>query len=153
MKSAARLFAKMPAPVSVSLWVACGGVLGTLARHGVDKLLMPPPSAHPGFPWPTFLINVSGSALLGFILAWVEEIEHPPRWLRPGVGIGFCGAYTTFSTASVEILLLARDGQVSVALTYLAASVVSALLAVTITTAIAVKIFAGPRSMEGKIPT
>ncbi len=129
--------------MSDSAWVAFGGVLGALARNGIEQFF-PPPGAHLGFPWATFLINISGSALLGFVLAWTEEADDAPRWLRPGAGIGFCGAYTTFSTASVEILLLARDGNAPLALAYLGASIVCGLLAVTITTAIGVKIFKKP---------
>lgn len=146
MKNVARFLASLSERMPDSVWVACGGVLGTLARYGMDQRLLPPQALPAGFPWPTLVVNISGAALLGFIVAWVEESDHPPRWLKPGAGIGFCGAYTTFSTASVEILLLARDGRSAVALSYLSASLVFGLLAVTITTAIAVKIFKNPHA-------
>lgn len=133
-----------------SICVAVGGVLGTLSRYGVD-ILMIPEAGKLGFPWPTFLINITGAALLGFIMAWVEESESPPAWLRPGAAIGFCGAYTTFSTASVEILLLGREGHSMLGLTYLIASVAGGLLAVTITTALAVKIFRKSQAMGGNL--
>lgn len=133
---------------SASVWVACGGILGALSRHGVDVLFMPVHGLHPGFPWTTFGINVVGSALLGFITAWGEESTTAPRWLRPFGGIGFCGAFTTFSTASVEILLLARDGQATLALGYIAASLVCGILAVTLATALAVRMFKNPRSAK-----
>lgn len=129
--------------------VACGGVLGTLARHGMDRLLLPPHTLHSGFPWPTFIVNISGSALLGFVMAWGEESSHAPRWLRAFAGIGFCGSYTTFSTASVEILLLSRHGRPDLALSYLVASLVCGILAVAIATALAVRIFKND-SVKGK---
>ena len=134
-----------------TVWVACGGVLGALARNGVDLLLVPAHVVHPAFPWSTFFINVSGSAMLGFLMAWVEESEKHPRWLQPLDGIGFCGAFTTFSTTSVEILLLARDGQPGLAMGYLGVSLVSAVLAVTVATAIATRIFIKTGSVKGKM--
>ncbi len=149
MKNVAQIFGSVPARVSDSIWVACGGVLGTLSRYGLDHIL-PPHLWLPRFPWPTFVINVSGAALLGFIVAWTEESEHAPSWLRPGVAIGFCGAYTTFSTASVEILLMARDGHAESALAYLVASLGLGVLAVTISTALAVKIFKRAGAPESK---
>ncbi len=127
-----------------------GGVFGTLARYGLDVALAPVDVFHIGFPVPTLLINLSGAALLGFITAWVEESKNPPRWLRPAAGVGFCGAYTTFSTASVEILLMARNGHAGIALGYLAASVVGGLLAVTITTELVVRIFKKSDPSKGK---
>ncbi|CAN5809291.1 fluoride efflux transporter CrcB [soil metagenome] len=151
MKNDTPFRATFPAWVPDSVWVALGGILGTLSRHGTDVLLLPSQLAHPGFPWPTFLINVSGAALLGFVMAWIEESARPPNWLRPFAAIGFCGSFTTFSTASVEILLLARDGHPAIALTYLAASLVCGILAVTITTALGVRIFKGPGAAKGKL--
>ncbi len=121
-----------------SAWVAAGGVLGTLARYGMDHVFPPPQIAHPGFPWTTFAINVSGAALLGFIMACVEENRRLPLWIKPFAAVGFCGAYTTFSTASVEILILARSGLHASATAYLVASLVCGILAVALTTALGV---------------
>ncbi len=118
----------------------------------MDVLLIPVHVLHPSFPWPTFSINVSGAALLGFVIAWAEESKNPPRWLRPLAAVGFCGAYTTFSTASVEILLMARQGHAGIALGYVTASLMVGMLAVTITTAIAVKIFQNPDARKGTTP-
>lgn len=135
---------------SDSFLVACGGILGTYARNGLEHLVIPPHALLPGFPWPTFLVNMSGAALLGFILAWVEECDDAPSWLRPFAAIGFCGAYTTFSTASVEVLLLARDGHTGVALSYVVASFVIGILLVTLTTMIAARMFNKTDSMKGE---
>ncbi|MEO8205229.1 MAG: CrcB family protein [Chthoniobacterales bacterium] len=144
MKNIAQLPAKFTGRVSESVWVAVGGALGTLARHGVDVAMISKTALPLRFPWPTLLINLSGAALLGFIMAWVEESSDPPHWLRPCVAVGFCGAYTTFSTASLEVLLMARADHPLIALSYVAASVAGGLLLVTLSTVLAVKIFRNP---------
>ena len=72
--------------------VIAGGAVGTLARAGVAEAL----PLHPGtWPWATFLVNIAGSLILG----WV--VIAKAHW-RPFVGTGFCGGYTTFSTWMVE---------------------------------------------------
>lgn len=62
------------------------------------------------FPWGTFLVNVSGSFLLGVALTLLGERIPAPTWVRHGVAIGFLGSYTTFSTFSYETYTLAREG-------------------------------------------
>lgn len=107
--------------------LACGGVLGALSRYALS-LAIP---ADPGqFPWSTFLINLSGSAVLGFILILLIEQFPRGRLARPVIGTGFIGAYTTFSTFEVDTSELIRDGHVATAVTYLVASVVGGLLVV-----------------------
>lgn len=99
--------------------VACAGALGAVARYGVGLTV-----GVASFPWATLIVNVVGSALLGFVLA-VE-----PRWntdVVAAVGIGFLGAFTTFSTFSADTLALVRDGRAGVALGYVSASLVLAL--------------------------
>jgi CrcB protein len=107
--------------------LACGGVLGAVSRYAISLAL---PTETARFPWGTFLINVSGSAALGFILVLV--IEHFPRGrlVRPVIGTGFLGAYTTFSTFTVEAVDLVRAGHAGTALAYLTGSVFAGLLAV-----------------------
>lgn len=109
--------------------LACGGVLGAVSRYAVSLAL---PTETARFPWGTFLINVSGSAALGFILILV--IEHFPRGrlARPVLGTGFLGAYTTFSTFTVEAVELIRGGHPETALAYVAGSALAGLLAVWI---------------------
>jgi CrcB protein len=103
--------------------VAAGGVLGATLRWVIAATW---PAS--GFPWTILAINVAGSILLGMLLA--EEWAHPTRrlLLHDFGGIGFCGALTTFSTFSIEVVNLASDDHVATASWYVVASVTAAIL-------------------------
>lgn len=92
------------------LLVLAGGV-GAAARFVLDGELRRWWGA--SWPWATVAINVTGSALLGAVLAAVDA-GADDGW-RLVVGVGFCGGFTTFSTASVEAVRLAQQGRVSAA--------------------------------------
>ena len=121
-------------PVTMNAAIAAGGALGALARVELDRLL---PPSQGGWPWITFLINVSGSALLGYLATRLVERLPPSTYRRPFVGTGFCGALTTFSTFQVELVRLARTDHVLLAAGYAAASILAGLLAVLVTTHVA----------------
>ncbi len=82
-----------------------------------------------GFPWPVFVVNVAGCALLGVVLA--EEATRPRARLvlGDGLAVGFCGGLTTFSTFALEVVELTRDGRGVTAATYVVASVAIGVLA------------------------
>lgn len=109
--------------------LACGGAAGAVARYALSLAVTTEPGR---FPWGTFLINVSGSAALGFLLILVIEQFPRGRLARPVIGTGFCGAYTTFSTFMVDAVELVRDGHPGTAIAYLAASLGAGLLAMWI---------------------
>lgn len=109
--------------------VGIGGAFGALARYAVDQLY--PSLGAASFPWPTLVINVTGSMILGIVLAW-SDARNAPAWIRPLAGVGFCGAFTTFSTVSGQILMLAVAGEMLVAGCYVAASIVAGVLAVVV---------------------
>ena len=117
------------APARVLAAVAVGGALGALARYLLSVVGLPTDAGR--FPWGTFLTNISGTLLLGFVLTLVIERFPPTRYVRPFLATGFCGAYTTFSTLAVEADLLVRAGHTPLALGYLAATSAAGLLAVT----------------------
>lgn len=104
--------------------VAIGGALGAAARYGVNQAV---PTAEGGFPWATFWINISGSLVLGLFLVLVLERLGPTRYLGPFFGSGFVGAFTTFSTFSVETDLLIKDGHAMTAVAYVASTLVVGL--------------------------
>ena len=85
------------------VWVTCAGSAGAMARFVVDGAIR---SRHTSaFPWATVLINVTGSFLLG-LLTGLALYHGLPNAILLIVGVGFCGAYTTFSTASFETVRL-----------------------------------------------
>jgi CrcB protein len=106
--------------------IALGGFAGTLVRYEVSRAF---PAAAGGFPWTTFAINTSGAFLLGLILTSILERWRAPRYLRPLTCVGFLGAWTTMSTLALEADLLAKDGHVGVAVTYLLATLFAGLTA------------------------
>jgi fluoride exporter len=106
--------------------IAAGGALGTLARYGTDRALVPSPSE---FPWATFPVNVTGSLLLGLIVTLVVERWPTTRFVRPFAAIGFCGGFTTFSTLAVEAAQRAQHGRVGLAAGYVVASLFAGVAA------------------------
>lgn len=114
------------ADVVLVVAVGCGGALGALVRYLVLQAV---PTLTGRFPWGTFAINVSGSALLGFLLVVVLEAFPRGRLARPVLGTGILGAYTTFSTFCVEAVQLIRAGAPAVAAAYLVGSLGAGLAA------------------------
>jgi CrcB protein len=107
--------------------VAVGGGIGSMARYG---LLLVLPTMHGQFPWGTFAINVVGCALIGVLMVLISEVWSAHRLLRPLLGVGVLGGFTTFSTYAVEVQGLLDPGSLPTALAYLAGTPVCALLAV-----------------------
>ena len=107
--------------------IALGGGLGALARYGLT-IALPTPPGH--FPWATFVTNVSGCLLIGVLMVLVTEVWTAHRLVRPFLGVGVLGGFTTYSTYAVEIHGLLRPGTVGVAFVYLAGTLVCAMLAV-----------------------
>jgi CrcB protein len=112
---------------SVLAAISAGGVAGALARYGLATAWPHPPH---GFPWSTFVINVTGCFLIGVLMVIVTEVVTHKPLLRPFLGVGVLGGYTTFSTYVVDIQRAAGEGAPLVALSYLALTLVGALLAV-----------------------
>jgi CrcB protein len=85
--------------VRTAVAIGVAGTLGALARYGVEG---PIARRSTSFPWATFVVNVSGSFLLGLVVTLLGERVAVAPWVRSALAIGFLGAYTTFSTLSLE---------------------------------------------------
>lgn len=95
------------------LMVGLGGFAGSILRFWVGGVIYQKMGTK--FPYGTFVINISGSFLIGFILALLTERTHlNPNW-RYLIPIGFIGGYTTFSTFEWETLGAVRDGNLLIA--------------------------------------
>jgi CrcB protein len=92
------------------LLVGAGGFLGANARYLVNSLAARHLSA--SLPWGTLGVNVTGSFILGAFLAWTTERVLADPVYRFVVAIGFCGAYTTFSSYTFETIRLWEQGHV-----------------------------------------
>ena len=104
------------------------GALGTMARYGLDGLIS---RRFPGaFPIGTFVVNVTGSLLVGFVFTVLTERFLVSPAVRSALTIGFLGAYTTFSTLSLETIRLIEDGAHLLAGANALASLTGGLLAV-----------------------
>ncbi|MFH0908108.1 MAG: fluoride efflux transporter CrcB [bacterium] len=110
------------------LWIGLGGFLGANARYLVSRLCADLFGVR--FPWGTFVVNVSGSFVLGFLVTLISQrlVPHDDQ-LRLAIGVGFLGAYTTFSTFEFETHGLLGNGQWAFALANVIGSVIVGLLA------------------------
>ena len=122
--------------------IAVGGALGSLARWGMAQVL---PST--GFAWSTLLTNVIGCGLIGVLMALMVDRWSGTRYVRPFLGVGVLGGFTTFSTYELETRGLLAAGRPGLALAYLAGSVAAGLLAVT------VGVVAGRAALRGRRTT
>lgn len=111
--------------LSTLLAVAVGGALGAVGRYlvmsGVGHL------AEPDFPWGTLVVNVVGSFAMGVLIEASALVWSPPPELRALLGVGLLGAFTTFSTFSLDTWVLIERGQILAAGAYVAGSVVACL--------------------------
>jgi len=119
------------------LLVAIGGALGSVARHWLsvtfhefDIELFPFELMPSHFPWPTLLINIGGSLVIGFVANL--PTEYISRDVRLFFMVGLCGGYTTFSSFSLQLLDLLMEGDLVLGLLYIFLSVVISLFAVAL---------------------
>jgi CrcB protein len=114
--------------------ISIGAVLGANARYFLGGWLGELLGS--GFPYATFVINVTGSLAIGLVLGLAAD-RIMPWWWRPGLAIGFLGSYTTFSTFSYETMNLIQDGSYLPALANVGGSVLASLVGVGVGLALA----------------
>jgi CrcB protein len=115
-------------------FIAIGGAGGALARHWLSNLVHDATASK--FPFGTLSVNLLGSFCIGVLYVIIVErgMVHPD-W-RSVFIVGFLGAFTTFSTFSLETIALLENGQPAVALAYVLFSVMTCLLAVWLSMAL-----------------
>lgn len=109
-----------------SLAVALGGALGAVSRYWLIAAVSN--ASNHRFPWGTLVVNVLGSLVIGMMYVLISERMVLSEQWRAVLIVGYLGAFTTFSTFSLDALLLLQEGFVLQALTYIVSSVVICLL-------------------------
>jgi CrcB protein len=112
---------------AVLVAIALGGGIGAVARFGLAQAL---PTRSGQFPWGTFVTNVAGCFLIGVLMVLITEVLSAHPLVRPFLGVGILGGFTTFSTYAVEIRGLLQPGSAGLAFGYLAGTLICAMLAV-----------------------
>jgi fluoride exporter len=108
------------------LLVFVGAGLGGVLRYAISNYIQWNGTS---FPWGTFTVNVLGCALLGFVLGFITKQEHFAYEYKLLLATGICGGFTTFSALSAEAMQLIKQGQWSMAITYIAASMLLGVIA------------------------
>jgi CrcB protein len=108
--------------------IGIAGSLGALARYGLDGVVSRRLPSQ--FPWGTFVVNISGAFVLGFLMTLMTEQLTTAPWLRAALTIGLLGAYTTFSTLSYETYRLLEGGALGLAVANVLGSAIAGLVAV-----------------------
>jgi len=106
--------------------IAAGGALGALGRHYFAQQVMR--WTGDGFPWGIFATNVLGSCLMGVLVQALLHLPEPMPGLRAFLAVGVLGAFTTFSTFSLDVVLLIERGAFGAAAGYALGSVILSVL-------------------------
>lgn len=120
------------------LLVALGGGLGAASRFGVSLAM---PARADAWPVATFLINVTGSFLIGLLAGWVATKGEDGEPWRLFLGVGVLGGFTTFSAYSLETMRMIERSDWLGAASYAIGSVIAGLVAVTIGMMLAKRVF------------
>ena len=107
--------------------ISVGGALGALTRYEIGLAW---PHATGTFPWATMVINTVGCFAIGVLMVIVTELHTVHPLVRPFLGVGILGGFTTFSTYAVDVRGLLVDDEAGLALAYLFGTVALALVAV-----------------------
>lgn len=109
------------------LWIGLCGALGAVCRFALAGLV----GAHT-FPCSTLLVNLIGCFALALVNVWLTALPQVPKQVSTGIGTGFIGAFTTFSTFSAENAALLTGKQYAVLAIYVAVSLLGGLAAAAV---------------------
>jgi len=112
------------------LFIAIGGAFGAVSRYLVDTWVSEQTMS--SFPWGTFVVNISGSFVLGLLSALAIDRSVLPADIRLPVLVGFVGAYTTFSTLMLETWRLVESGSSPLAIANIVGSGVLGIVALVL---------------------
>lgn len=120
-----------PSQLLASSYVALGGGIGALLRYQTGRLMTYwlGPNVVTAFPWATLTVNVIGSLAMGVLAGWLARHGQGGEHWRLLLGVGVLGGFTTFSSFSLEMMVLIERGQPFQALTYVLVSVLAGLTA------------------------
>jgi CrcB protein len=118
-----------PSPLIASLYVALGGGAGAVLRYQVGRMMTHWLGPNMVFPWPTLTVNVTGSLAMGLLAGLLARHGHGGEHWRLLIGVGLLGGYTTFSSFSLEAMLLIERHQFGLAFGYAAGSVLAGFAA------------------------
>jgi len=113
--------------MNMILAIAAGGALGAVLRHYVGSLMLSLTGMT--FPWGTLSVNVIGSFLMGALITYFANVWNPSSEIRGFLTVGLLGAFTTFSTFSLDAVTLYERGATLAAMGYILASVVLSISA------------------------
>ena len=112
----------------VAVAIAVAGALGALARYGLEGLIARRTSG--GFPWGTFVVNVSGAFALGLVITLSSERFVVAGWLRSAITVGFLSSFTTFSALSLATYQLGANRALGLAAANMLGTCAAGLVAV-----------------------
>lgn len=112
--------------------ILCVGAVSFLGGVGRYLVSLAVKNANGGFPWSTWVVNVAGALLLGFLSGFFVRSSVPFHWFNLFFAVGVCGGFTTFSTFTKDALLLLQSGQYFAFVGYVLGSVVLGMIAIAV---------------------
>lgn len=116
-------------PARLLAAIAAGGAVGSVGRYAVGLAL----PHYPGtFPIATFLVNLTGAVAIGVLVGYLVARPHAPAYVRPVLGVGVLGGWTTYSAFAVEVVELMDAGRWAAAASYVTGTLFLGTLAVSL---------------------